>query len=193
MKCSFGFIKGKCFEFFSSKRIGSRHLESICSESQEQKSAKYPFMQSSHSPFQPCMHVSTSDALFWVFHRHSEIRLGLGKLFKSCLDLIQHFNLTKPELLNVPVSLSRDSSTEADISKNPLTAELWGDSLLLSKEARERDSVFAVWALEVAHYLQKGLSCVHTLWSKLMFVYRNCKAGGLESRNVSQYYMWSPL
>lgn len=70
----------------------------------------------------------------------------------------------------------RDSNT----SKNPLTAELWGDSLLRSKGSRERDNIFAVLALEVIHSLQKGLSCVHTLWSKLMFVYRDCKAGEQE-------------
>lgn len=110
VKHSFGLIKGKCFVFFfSSEKVGPRHLESICSESQE--SAKYPFTQR-HSPFQCYMHVSTLDALFWLFHRHSEIRQSLGKLCKSCLSLTRHFNLTKLELLNVPMSLSRDLTTE---------------------------------------------------------------------------------
>lgn len=74
----------------------------------------------------------------------------------------------------------RDSNTW----KNPLTAELWADSLLLREGSRERDNIFAVLVLEVIHCLQKGLSCVHTLWSKLMFVYRDCKAGEQECFTV---------
>lgn len=45
VKCSFGLTKGKCFSFFSPKRIDPRHLESICSESPAQESAEHPFVQ----------------------------------------------------------------------------------------------------------------------------------------------------
>lgn len=192
MQCSFGLIKGKCFAFLSSKRIGSRHLENICSESQ--KSAKYPFLQSK---------TLTLPVLYARQYIRCTI-LGVPRALRAQTQSWQTFQImSQPDLTLQPHkagaskrsyvtewgSQHRDSST----SKNPLTAELWGDSLLLGEGARQRDNIFAVLALEVIHCLQKGLSCVHTLWSKLMFVYRDCKAGGLESRNVSQHYLWSPL
>lgn len=194
MKCSFGLIKGKCFAFFSSKRIGLRHLESICSESQAQESTKYPFVQSKTLSLP-------------VLYTHQYIRCTILGVPQALWDETQSWQtlqfmsqpdptlqaheagVSKCSRVTEQASQHRDSNT----SKNLLTAELWGDSLLLSEGARERDNIFAVLALEVIRCLQKGLSCVHTLWSKLMFVYRDCKAGGLESRNVSQYYLWSPL
>lgn len=194
MKCSFGLIKGKCFAFFSCKRIGPRHLESICSESQAQESAKYPFMQSK---------TLTLPALYARQYIRCTI-LGVPQALwdqTPSWQTLQIMSQPDPTLQPHKAGASKRSHVteqgsrhrDSNTSKNPLTAELWGDSLLLSKGARERDNIFAVLALEAIRCLQKGLSCVHTLWSKLMFVYRDCKAGGLESRNVSQYYLWSPL
>lgn len=145
-----------------------------------------PLCNQRHSPFQCYMHVSTSDALFWLFHRHSEIRHSLGKLCKSCLSLTRHFSLTRLELLNTPMSLSRDLSTEAQTHQRIL----W----LLSYEQRVQGEGQHTCCVSFRSHscLQKGLSCIHSLWSKLMFVYRDCKAGELESGNVLQYYLWSP-
>lgn len=129
------------------------------------------------------MHVSTSDALFWLFHRHSEIRHSLGKLWKSCLSLTRHFSLAKLELLNTPMSLSRDLSTEAQTHQRILWLLSYEETPFAQAKGPGRgttDNILAVLALEVIRCLQKGLSCIHTLWSKLMFVYRDCKAGEQE-------------
>lgn len=181
------------FFFFSSNRISPRHLESICSESQAQESAKYPFMQSK-TPTIP------------VLCARQYIRCTILVVPQALWDQTQSWQTLQimsqpdptlhPHKAGAPkhshVTEQRSQHRGSNTSKKPLTAELWGDSLHPSKGSGERDNILAVLALEVLHCLQKGLSCIHALWSKLMFVYWDCTAGELESRNVSQYYLWSP-